>query len=273
MVAEYEYQVIEIKTSAEIALVTFKRTDFRSPESREFLDAELERFVGGTRCKYLILDFSGVRFLPSSVIAMLLVHVEEGKGKGLDVRLCALEKEVAVAFELLNVDRLVPIYETRMRAIDPILNVMRGIQKVDVEAMLKALNLKQGDARLKKLVLGVVLTVIGCALIIHHFISTMPPGATPPIMDVICTETGWEGTIRIDGDWRVCPETGKPTLKLAAACPNCKKVVPFLDDEYFLQDSYDAVKNHPDRVFPMCEECNMQCMPKWYVNKKVVRIR
>ena len=97
------------------------------------------------------------------------------------------------------------------------------------------------------------------------------PTGDSPELDTICASCAWEGRVRIKGGWRRCPHCGETTVHLAAACPKCKKVMPFLDDELYLRDSVRAMSLHADEVLPVCPECGVRAIPKWAAFPKVIR--
>ncbi len=60
----------------------------------------------------LLLDFHVVEYLSSAVLTELLrinQHCKEGGG---DLRLCALNKDIAKVFEITNLDKLFTIYQS-----------------------------------------------------------------------------------------------------------------------------------------------------------------
>ena len=88
---------------------------------------------------------------------------------------------------------------------------------------------------------------------------------------LVCTSCGWEGRVAVRGGWRRCPDCREKTVNLAAVCPKCGKVMPFLDDGLYLQDSVHAMSEHAAEVLPTCPECEVQAVPKWMASPKIIR--
>jgi anti-anti-sigma factor len=271
------------------AVLEFGNRDFRSRNFLEMLEQELQDACMNFEVQHLLLDFNGVRLVPSSAVALLLNWSQEARENGVELHVYNVDPDVGKAFELLNVGKFVALHKSKKEAIAA---AYKDGDSRRVDASLMSIASLPGQmTRRAKLTFaaGLVLCLIGGALLLHHLFSSLPPDTTP-VMDVICTETGWEGKIRIEGDWRICPETGRPTLKLAAACPKCKAVAPMLNDELFLDNSMEAVLYRVEEVLPICEDCaadprwgklpdnagpkrlGIRMMPKGYVFREVVKV-
>jgi predicted RNA-binding Zn-ribbon protein involved in translation (DUF1610 family) len=124
----------------------------------------------------------------------------------------------------------------------------------------------------KKHVLLALVVVCGIGAAWHVFFRR-PPDATgqAPRLDVICSSCGWEGRVAIKGGWHRCPGCHENTVHLAAVCPRCRKVMPFLDDELYLKNSVTAMNEHAAEVLPVCPECKVQATPKWAAFPKLIR--
>jgi len=125
------------------------------------------------------------------------------------------------------------------------------------------------DTAKRNLVALVAVCGIGVAC---YLLLRRPSDATgqAPRLDVVCSSCGWEGQVTIKGGWRRCPNCHENAVHLAAACPRCGKVMPFLDDELYLEDSVRAMNEHAAEILPVCPECGVQAVPKWVAFPKVI---
>lgn len=64
----------------------------------------------------LVLDFSGVEFVDSSFLGLLVVVLKRSTTSGGEVRLCSLQDPIRNVFELMRLDRLFEIYDTQEAA-------------------------------------------------------------------------------------------------------------------------------------------------------------
>ncbi len=59
---------------------------------------------------YLLLDFSKVQYLSSTVLTELLRTSQASKADGGDLRLCGLNSDIHRVFEITNLDKMFTIY-------------------------------------------------------------------------------------------------------------------------------------------------------------------
>ncbi len=84
------------------------------------IDALLEEFkkkIEDMKETNLLIDFTGVTFVATSAINLLLVILKRIRMKGGDAFLCGIEDNVDQIFELMQINRLFDIYPTRTEAI------------------------------------------------------------------------------------------------------------------------------------------------------------
>lgn len=84
----------------------------QSPDQKQY-DAflrELEPHLQGDR-PYFVFDCSGVRFLDSAGVELLLFSMEEAMKRNGDVKLAAVSSELAAILEMTRVDRLFEIFD------------------------------------------------------------------------------------------------------------------------------------------------------------------
>lgn len=65
----------------------------------------------------LVLDLSRMRFIDSSGLGAMLSCLRQLSGKGGDLKLCGLSKQVRALFELVRMHRIFDIYATRDDAV------------------------------------------------------------------------------------------------------------------------------------------------------------
>ena len=124
----------------------------------------------------------------------------------------------------------------------------------------------------KRYVLLALVAVCAVGAAWYVFVRRSPDATgQAPRLDVICASCGREARIAISGNWRRCPHCHESTVYLAAVCPRCGKVMPFLDDGLYLRDSVRAMSEHAAEVLPVCPDCKVQAIPKWAAFPKVIR--
>ncbi len=65
----------------------------------------------------LILDLSQLRFVDSSGLGAMLSCLRQLSGKGGDLKLCSMSKQVRALFELVRMHRIFEIYSTKDEAV------------------------------------------------------------------------------------------------------------------------------------------------------------
>lgn len=65
----------------------------------------------------LVLDLSQLRFVDSSGLGAMLSCLRQLSGKGGDLKLCAMSKQVRALFELVRMHRIFDIYSTKEEAV------------------------------------------------------------------------------------------------------------------------------------------------------------
>ena len=65
----------------------------------------------------VLLDLSGMRFLDSSGLGFFLSCLRKVMAKGGDLKLCGMSEQVRAVFELLRMQRILEIYDTREDAL------------------------------------------------------------------------------------------------------------------------------------------------------------
>ena len=65
----------------------------------------------------LVLDLSHLRFVDSSGLGALLSCLRQLSGKGGDLKLCSMSKQVRALFELVRMHRIFDIYGTQEEAV------------------------------------------------------------------------------------------------------------------------------------------------------------
>ncbi len=65
----------------------------------------------------LVLDLSQLRFVDSSGLGAILSCLRQLSGRGGDLKLCSMSKQVRALFELVRMHRIFDIYGTREEAV------------------------------------------------------------------------------------------------------------------------------------------------------------
>ena len=67
--------------------------------------------------KRLVLDLSQLRFVDSSGLGAMLSCLRQLSGKGGDLKLCSMSRQVRALFELVRMHRIFDIYGTKEEAV------------------------------------------------------------------------------------------------------------------------------------------------------------
>ncbi|MBC8199391.1 MAG: STAS domain-containing protein, partial [Desulfobacteraceae bacterium] len=67
--------------------------------------------------KKILLELSRVRFIDSSGCGSLLSCLRQAKSSGGDLKICRVQETVRTVFELVRMDRVIDIFESREEAV------------------------------------------------------------------------------------------------------------------------------------------------------------
>lgn len=85
-------------------------------EENEVLRKELLEMLDDDQ-NQIILDFTGVEFVDSSFLGMLIIVLKRCTAKKGDLRICCLSAPLHGIFDLMRLTRIISIYETPEEAI------------------------------------------------------------------------------------------------------------------------------------------------------------
>jgi anti-anti-sigma factor len=106
-------------TFEQINDVTIARFDTYEISSLASIDQPLQQFkeeIQTRQPKKLIVDFTGVSFVATSAINMLLVILKRVRSYEGDVCLCGLSRTVRNVFEIMQLTRIFEVYPDRYAA-------------------------------------------------------------------------------------------------------------------------------------------------------------
>jgi anti-sigma B factor antagonist len=78
----------------------------------------------------VVLDLSGLRFMDSSGLGLLLSGLQKLNARGGDLKLCGLSKQVRMVLEMVRAHRLFDIHATRQEAVRAFEQESRGKELV-----------------------------------------------------------------------------------------------------------------------------------------------
>ena len=100
-------------------VVQFVEQDLSGPTLAEVLDVELAQLVNEFHPSRLVVDFTGVKTITSSVIGVLLKTRRKLLQEGGRLRLCCVPLPIQVIYRTLNLERrILPVYRTLEEALD-----------------------------------------------------------------------------------------------------------------------------------------------------------
>jgi anti-sigma B factor antagonist len=103
------YQWMEVDNSSPITLISFKAAAIVDERVIRIISDELLR-LQQTGCRFILLDFSDVRHMSSSILATLITlhkRLTEAKGR---LALSSLKPDIAKVFQVTHLDRILTIY-------------------------------------------------------------------------------------------------------------------------------------------------------------------
>ena len=104
----------EVSTDNDVLLIELNEGNLDASNAREFRDSIQLMMRERTR---VVLDMAGVKFVDSSGLGALISCLRLLNGREGDFRLCAMSKPVRALFELMRIDRVFNIHNTREEAI------------------------------------------------------------------------------------------------------------------------------------------------------------
>ncbi|TSA15020.1 MAG: anti-sigma factor antagonist [Comamonadaceae bacterium] len=104
----------EVGEDNNVLLIELNEDNLDASNAREFRDAIQLMMRDRTR---VVLDMAGVRFVDSSGLGALISCLRLLNGREGDFKLCAMSKPVRALFELMRIDRVFAIHNTRDEAV------------------------------------------------------------------------------------------------------------------------------------------------------------
>jgi anti-anti-sigma factor len=111
---------IEFATVNDLLIAHFMCRDVSTMEVIDQLLEEFKKKIEDMPEKDLLIDFTGVTFVATSAINLLLVVLKRVRMKGGDVFLCGINDNIGQIYELMQINRLFDIFPTREEAVKKI---------------------------------------------------------------------------------------------------------------------------------------------------------
>lgn len=108
-----QLRYIRIAWQSGAAVVRFIETDLSGPLLAEGLESELTRLVSDLHPALVVVDFTDVKTITSSVIGALLTTRRKLLQEGARLRLCCVPLPIHEVYRTLNLDRrILPVFES-----------------------------------------------------------------------------------------------------------------------------------------------------------------
>jgi anti-anti-sigma factor len=111
------FQHISLSMVKDVAVVEILTKDLQGPKLAQELGAELAQVTAQDWAKRLLLDFRRNHFLSSTGFAVLFKLAKQTVEAGQQVKLCNMEPGVRTGAEIVGLDKVVEIHETRDSAL------------------------------------------------------------------------------------------------------------------------------------------------------------
>ena len=100
-----------------IAIISFAATPVLDTNAIQHLGRQLYEVVEGGPQRSVVLDFTGVTFLSSQTLGVLLTLRRKADKANTKVAVTCLREELARVFAITNLDQLFEFYQTREEAV------------------------------------------------------------------------------------------------------------------------------------------------------------
>lgn len=104
-----DYRHIEVSRNGAVYVAKFLEHKILNDMVIEGIARELYDLAAKEDCKNILLNFSGVGFLSSSVLGKLITLNKRMKAKGGQLKLCELRPEIMELFTLTNLTKIFDI--------------------------------------------------------------------------------------------------------------------------------------------------------------------
>ena len=111
-------QHLRVENVDDVTVVHFEVSQINSEDAIRRIGDQLDGIIEGREGIKLLLDFSGVAFASSSMLARLVYLKKKGVAAHGQVKLCGLAPYLRTVFEVIHLDRLLEIYWDEQAALD-----------------------------------------------------------------------------------------------------------------------------------------------------------
>jgi anti-anti-sigma factor len=115
---ENDKHKIDFERNTSFTIVTFNCSKITTQQQNDSFLESISKQINCRSFENLIFDFSGVQFVTSSTINMLLVVLKQVRLKGGEVYFCGLAEGVRQVFEMMELFKLFNIYATRKQTVE-----------------------------------------------------------------------------------------------------------------------------------------------------------
>src|SRR3954464_15827299 len=103
-------QHLRVESVDDVTVVHFEVAQINSEDSIKRIIDQLNGIIESGEGVKLLLDFSGVSFVSSSMLAKLVYLKKHGAAAHGQIKLCCLAPYVRTVFDVIHLDRLLEIY-------------------------------------------------------------------------------------------------------------------------------------------------------------------
>jgi anti-anti-sigma factor len=115
--ANPDFQHISTSMVKDVALVEIMTKSLQGPKLAQELGAELGQVAAQEWSKLLLVDFRRNQYLSSTGFAVLFKLVKEAVASGRQVKLCNMDPGVRTGAEIVGLDKVVEIHDSRDSAL------------------------------------------------------------------------------------------------------------------------------------------------------------
>lgn len=109
---------VKLRTEGKVLVVEFEDAKMLDEAVINEVGNELMTVVDQCEGKQMLLDFSAITFMSSSMIGKIVFLNKDCKAKGVDLRLCSINSNVMEVFSLMNLDKVLSIYPSYKQALE-----------------------------------------------------------------------------------------------------------------------------------------------------------
>jgi len=106
------------EVTGEQAVVHFISTHVRELSDAQRISDEVEEIAYNNRINLVVINFSRLKQMTSSFLGRLIALHKSLTQAGIQLRLCAMSKNVEKAYRICKLEKVIPLYKSEKKALE-----------------------------------------------------------------------------------------------------------------------------------------------------------